>query len=527
MQASQPTSSALGPLSLPVFRLLWFTWFVANTTMWMNDVAAAWLMTSLAPSPLWVALVQTASTLPVFLLGLPSGALADIVDRRRYLMVTQLWLAATASVLCVVVLLGWMTPALLLVLTFANGIGLAMRWPVFSAVMPEVLPRDQLAQGLALNSVALNASRILGPLAAGALIASAGSIWVFVLNAVLSLVAAFVIFRWRREHKESPLGRERLGSAMRVGVQFVSQSYRMRALVLRIGVFFLHATALLALLPLIARSLPDGGAGSFTLLLAAMGSGAILAVMGMPRLRGLVKMQQWVTLGTLLYAAGATVAAFAPNLWVAVPAMFACGMAWISVANAVTVAAQMALPDWVRARGMSIYQMTIMGASAAGAALWGQMATLGDIHRAVIIASVSLVGVMLLVQRFTPDRDTEEDLTPSHVLQVPDIPAPENDGRVQTRVEYLIDPARASEFLMLMEASRSSRLRQGALSWELLHDLSQPQRYVEQIVDESWTEHLRRFDRVSASDVHLRDQRLSFHIGEEPPRVTRFLIEQV
>ncbi len=527
MQASQPTSSALGPLSLPVFRLLWFTWFVANTTMWMNDVAAAWLMTSLAPSPLWVALVQTASTLPVFLLGLPSGALADIVDRRRYLLVTQLWLAGTASVLCVVVLLGGMSPALLLALTFANGIGLAMRWPVFSAVMPEVLPRDQLAQGLALNSIAMNASRILGPLAAGALIASAGSAWVFVLNAVLSLAAAFAIFRWRREHKESPLGRERLGSAMRVGVQFVSQSYRMRALVLRIGVFFLHATALLALLPLIARSLPDGGAGSFTLLLAAMGSGAILAVMVMPRLRGLVKMQQWVTLGTLLYATGATVAAFAPTLWVAVPAMFACGMAWITVANAVTVAAQMALPDWVRARGMSIYQMTIMGASASGAALWGQVATLGDIHRAVIIASVSLVGVMLLVQRFTPDRDTEEDLTPSHVLQVPDIPAPENDGRVQTRVEYLIDPARASEFLILMEASRSSRLRQGALSWELLHDLSQPQRYVEQIVDESWTEHLRRFDRISASDVHLRDQRLSFHIGEAPPRVTRFLIEQV
>ena len=527
MQASQATSSALGPLSLPVFRLLWFTWFVANTTMWMNDVAAAWLMTSLAPSPLWVALVQTASTLPVFLLGLPSGALADIVDRRRYLLVTQLWLAGTASVLCVVVLLGWMNPALLLVLTFANGIGLAMRWPVFSAVMPEVLPRDQLAQGLALNSVALNASRILGPLAAGALIASAGSVWVFVLNAVLSLVAAFVIFRWRREHKESPLGRERLGSAMRVGVQFVSQSYRMRALVLRIGVFFLHATALLALLPLIARSLPDGGAATFTLLLAAMGTGAILGVLLMPRIRSLTSMQTLVTLGTLLYATGATAAAFAPNLWVAVPAMFACGMAWITVANAVTVAAQMALPDWVRARGMSIYQMTIMGASAAGAALWGQMATLGDIHRAVIIASVSLVGVMLLVQRFTPDRDTEDDLTPSHVLQVPNIAAPENDGRVQTRVEYLIDPARASEFLVLMEASRSSRLRQGALSWELLHDLSQPQLYVEQIVDESWTEHLRRFDRISASDVHLRDQRLSFHIGEAPPRVTRFLIEQV
>ncbi len=527
MPASKESTSPFGPLALPVFRLLWFTWFVANTTMWMNDVAAAWLMTSLAPSPLWVALVQAASTLPVFLLGLPSGALADIVDRRRYLLVTQLWLAGTASVLCAVVFLEWMNPALLLMLTFANGIGLAMRWPVFAAVIPEVLPRPLLAQGLALNGIAMNGSRILGPLVAGALIASAGSVWVFVLNASLSLMAAFAIFRWRREHKESPLGRERLGSAMRVGVQFVSQSYRMRALVLRIGVFFLHSTALLALLPLIARALPGGGAGSFTLLLASMGSGAILAVLVMPRIRRFMQLQPLIAVGTLLHAAGGLAVAFATSLWVAVPAMFVCGIAWITVANANTVAAQMALPDWVRARGMSIYQMAIMGASALGAALWGQVATLGNIHQAVVMACVSLVVVMGLVQRFTPDRETEEDLSPAQVLQLPDIRAPENDGRVQTRIEYLIDPARAPEFLALMEASRSSRLRQGALSWELLHDLSEPGRYVEQIIDESWTEHLRRFDRISAADANLRERRMSFHIGEEPPRVTRFLIEHV
>ncbi len=526
MQATQETSSPFGPLALPVFRLLWFTWFVANTTMWMNDVAAAWLMTSLAPSPLWVALVQAASTLPVFLLGLPSGALADIVDRRRYLLVTQLWLAGTASVLCVVVFLGWMNPALLLVLTFANGIGLAMRWPVFAAVMPEVLPRTHLAQGLALNGIAMNGSRILGPLVAGALIASAGSVWVFVLNACLSLTAAFAILRWRREHKESPLGRERLGSAMRVGVQFVSQSYRMRALVLRIGVFFLHSTALLALLPLIARALPGGDAGSFTLLLASMGLGAILSVLVMPRIRRLMQFEQLITCGTLLHAAGAMAVAFANSLWVAVPAMFVCGIAWITVANANTVAAQMALPDWVRARGMSIYQMAIMGASALGAALWGQVATLGDIHQAVIIASIAMVVVMGLVQRFTPGREAE-DLSPAQVLTLPDVRPPENDGRVQTRIEYLIDPARAQEFLALMEASRSSRLRQGALSWELLHDLSEPGRYVEQIIDESWTEHLRRFDRITAADANLRERRMAFHIGEEPPRVTRFLVEHI
>ncbi|MEP6823879.1 MAG: MFS transporter, partial [Ramlibacter sp.] len=248
------TVSAFGPLRAPVFRMLWITWLAANTSMWMNDVAAAWLMTSLAPTPLWVALVQSASTLPVFLLGLPSGALADILDRKRYFMVTQFWVAAIATITCVIVMLGAMTAPLLLALTFANGIGLAMRWPVFAAIIPEVVPRAQLPQALALNGVAMNGSRIIGPPVAGAIIAGAGSAWVFVLNALLSVAAGFIIMRWRREHKESPLGRERLASAMRVGVQFVWQSPRMRGILLRISLFFFHSTAQLALSPLVARA---------------------------------------------------------------------------------------------------------------------------------------------------------------------------------------------------------------------------------------------------------------------------------
>ncbi|AEG92140.1 MFS transporter [Ramlibacter tataouinensis] len=519
-------TSALGPLRAPVFRMLWFTWLAANTTMWMNDVAAAWLMTSLAPSPLWVALVQSASTLPVFLLGLPSGALADILDRRRYFMVTQFWVAGIASVLCIAVLLGWMNAPLLLALTFANGVGLAMRWPVFAAIIPEVVPRPQLPQALALNGVAMNGSRIIGPLVAGAIIAAAGSAWVFVLNAVLSLVAGFVIMRWRREHRIDPLGRERLGSAMRVGVQFVRQSARMRAILLRISLFFLHSTALLALLPLVARALPGGAAGTFTVLLASMGAGAILAALLMPRIRKLMALQRLVLTGTAMQAACAVATAYAPSVGMAVPAMFLSGMAWITVANSLTVAAQMALPDWVRARGMSIYQMALMGATALGAALWGQLATWTSIHHSLAVSAASGVVLMALVQWRVADRGTEEDLTPAHVFQVPQIPVPPGAGRIQIWIEYRIDPARAADFAALMQESRRSRLRQGALDWQLLHDLSEPGRYVEQITDESWTEHLRRFDRVTAADAQLRDRRLSFHLPQEPPRVTRFRVER-
>lgn len=505
--------------------MLWFTWLAANTTMWMNDVASAWLMTSIAPSPLWVALVQTASTLPVFLLGLPSGALADTMDRRRYFMATQFWVAAIATILCLVILLDRLTPGLLLALTFANGVGLAMRWPVFAAIIPEVVSRPQLAQALALNGIAMNASRILGPLVAGALIASVGSAYVFVLNAALSILAGITIMRWKRVHHESPLGREPLWSAMRVGLQYVWQSSRMHAVLLRISVFFLHSTALLALLPLLAKALPGGAAGTFTVLLASMGVGAIIAALLMPRIRAWMPLQRRVFIGTALQSVAAVAVAFAPNLYVAVPAMMLAGMTWITVANSLTVAAQMALPDWVRARGMSIYQMALMGGTAIGAALWGQVATWSSIQVAVAISSVTGVLAMVAAQRTRMDRGTEEDLTPSRVLKVPQMPVPPRAGRVQVRVEYRIDPARAPEFLALMEESRRSRMRQGALDWQLLHDLYEPGRYVEQIIDASWTEHLRRFDRVSAADVALRDRRLSFHLGEEPPVVTRFLVE--
>lgn len=522
--------SPWSPLKIPVFRMLWSTWLAANISMWMNDVAAAWMMTSLTASPIWVALVQTASTLPVFLLGLPSGALADILDRRRYFIITQFWLAATAVVLCVAVVAGVITPPLLLALTFANGIGLAMRWPVFAALIPEIVPRPQLPSALALNGVAMNASRIVGPLVAGALIASAGTAYVFVLNAVLSVSSGLVIMRWRRAHVPSPLGRERLLSAMRVGVQFVRQSARLRSVFLRVALFFFHSTALLAMLPLLARRIEGGGAGTFTLLLACMGAGAITVAFVLPRLRQRLSGMRLVMAGTAVQSVATGVMAWAPSIYVAVAAMFFAGMAWLSTANTLSVAAQMALPDWVRARGMSIYQMAIMGGSALGAALWGQVATISSLTISLTTAAVTGVLAMAAALRLgklgdASHMDELEDLTPSRAFKAPVAEHPLPAGQVAVTIEYLIDPARAEAFVALMQQSRRSRLRQGALSWELLRDLSEPGRYLERIVDESWTEHLRRFDRITADDVALRERKLAFHLATDLPRVTRYLVE--
>lgn len=517
--------SPLAPFGQPVFRMLWITWLMANVCMWMSDVAAAWMMTSLTATPLWVALVQTAASLPVFLLGIPSGALADILDRKRYFLITQIWVAGVASLLSLAIFMGVLSPLLLLLLIFANGIGLAMRWPVFSAIVPELVSRTQLPAALALNGVSMNASRIIGPLVAGALIASVGSVWVFLLNAVLSLVAAVVITRWRREHKPHPLGRERLGSAMRIGLQYVAQSTHLKGVLVRISIFFVTSTALVALLPLLARNLEGGGAGTFTLLLACMGSGAIVATWFMPQLRRALSRDALVLSGAVVQSAAMLSMAFTAHLWVAVPAMLLAGAAWITTANTLSVSAQMGLPDWVRARGMSMYQMAIMGSNALGAAVWGQVATVGSVRLSVVLAALTGVAAMVLVNRLMPGQGMVEDLTPSSVFGVPQAHEPPAQGHVMVTIEYRIDPARALEFRALMAESRRSRLRHGALSWELLQDINAPGRFVEMIEDASWTEHQRRFDRVTTADVALRDRKLAFHIGESPPLVTRSVME--
>lgn len=493
--------------------------------MWMNEVAASWMMTSLTSVPIWVALVQTASTLPVFLLGIPSGALADILDRRRYFIATQFWLAGVALLLCAVVLADAMTPALLLVLTFANGVGLAMRWPVFAAIVPELVPRRELPAALALNGVSMNASRIIGPLLAGMLIANAGIVYAFALNAILSLVSGVVLLRWRHVHKPSPLGRERLLTAMRVGLQFVRHSRRLKAVLFRVSVFFFHSTALLALLPLVARTLGGNNASSFTLMLASMGIGAIVGAIYLPRLRIVMPADAIVAAGAALQSVATGAIAFADSAWLAYPLMALAGAAWISTVNALSVSAQLALPDWVRARGMSIYQMSIMGASALGAALWGQVATISSLTVCLCAAAASGVLSMLIVQFLVPGGAAEDDLTPSDVSKPSIAGAPPSTSNVLVMIEYQIDPAQADDFLAVMQESRLRRLQQGVLRWELTRDVSHPGRYLEQIVDESWTEYLRRYDRFTASDVALRERKLAFHVGTAPPVMSHFAIE--
>ncbi|WP_370538703.1 MFS transporter [Ideonella sp.] len=529
-QAAPPVAmrnSALAPLEVPVFRMLWLAWLAANVTMWMNDVAAGWLMTTLSTSTTMVALVQAASTLPVFLLGLPSGALADLLDRRRYFAATQLWVGLNAAVLAVVALADGMNAGLLLLLTFTNGIGLALRWPVFAAIVPEVVPPHHLAGALALNGVAMNLSRIIGPIVAGVLLASFGSAWVFVTNTLLSLVAFGIILRWQSQQKrQSALPGERFVGAMRVGAQHVWQSPRLRGVLTRIFLFFLHSAALLSMLPLIARLL-GGGAHLFTALLACQGAGAITAVMLFPRWRARFDASRFITWGPAAHAGATLLVVVAPHPAVAMLAMFVAGMAWISTANTLTVAAQMALPDWVRARGMAIYQMALMGGTAAGSALWGQVAEHVGVRWSLTASALFGLAVLAVVRkRELPSAAEDHSRAKPSSAPNPAIEIDADEGPVMVTVEYLIDPARAAEFARVMQDTKRARLRQGALSWGLFRDSERVGRYVEYFVDESWLEHLRRQERFTAADAGLRTQRLAFHLGSRDPEVRRYVAEQ-
>ncbi len=512
-----------------MFRNLWLASFAANIGMWMNDVTAAWVMTSLTTSPVMVAMVQTASTLPVFLLGLPSGALADIIDRRRYFAATQLWVALTALLLATLALTDSLTAPLLLGLTFANGIGLAMRWPVFSAIVPEVVPREHLSEAMALNGISMNLSRVVGPVVAGAILASVGSGAVFVLNTLLAAMAFVTILRWRSVPRTSTLPGERFVGAMRVGWVHVMQSPRLRVVMMRIFFFFLHSSALLALLPLVARDVHGAGPATYTLMLACIGAGAVIAAMYFPRWRRRFDRNQFVLGGTLVHAAMSVVVVFAPSIWIALPAILVLGMAWISTANSLTLAAQVALPNWVRARGMAIYQMALMGGAAAGSILWGQVAGLYSVRIAVLAASILGPLLWLATRKFSVEGGEDADFSPAAPGQVPHVAidvAPD-DGPVMVTVEYQIDPVDAAAFAEVMQKTRRARLRQGALSWGLFRDTGAPGRYIEYFVDESWVEHLRRLERFTAADAGLRERRLAFHRGERPPQVRRFVAESL
>ena len=342
--------SAWSPLQNGLFRSLWIATIVSNVGTWMQDVGSGWLMTSLSSSPFMVALVEAADSIPMMLLAMPAGALADIVDRRRLLIAVQAYLLVVAGALGILTLLDMTTAWVLLGFTFALGVGAAVMMPAWSAIVPDLVPAEELSSAVALNSVAINASRAIGPALAGVLVAAVGAWLVFILNALSYLGILAVLVRWRREHHKSSLPAERFFSAIRVGLRFVMHTQVLQIVLIRGIAFFLFASATWSLFPLIVRRELGRGPETYGLLLTCIGVGAVAGAMLLPRLRAIVSRDLLVAGASALYAFAALALAHVQNLALLAIAMLATGVAWISILSALQVTAQMTLPPWVRAR---------------------------------------------------------------------------------------------------------------------------------------------------------------------------------
>jgi MFS family permease len=498
--------SPWGPLRAKLFRNLWIAAVVSNIGTWMHDVGAGWLMTSLSPSPSMVALVQAADSFPVMLLALPAGALADIVDRRRLLIGMEVYFLVVISVLAILTWLGLTTAWVLLAFTFVIGVGNALTMPAWAAIIPELVPAEELQPAIALNSIAINVSRAIGPAIAGVLVAAVGPWLVFALNALSCIGILAVLLGWRRERRKSPLPAERFVSAIRVGLRFVTHTRALQGVLIRGTAFFLFAAATWSLFPLIVRRELGRGPEVYGALLTCIGAGAVAGAMVLPRVRAKFTRDAMVAGASILYAVAALTLAHVHNLALLAVAMLATGLAWISILSTLQVSAQLTLPEWVRARGLAAFIVVFMGGMGLGSILWGQVATLIGIPAALTTAAAGMVAAIGFTWRIKLGRHQALDFTPSMDWAAPvlaESPAPDN-GSVMVTIEYRVDPARRAEFVAAMQDLREMRRRNGAYFWDLFHDSADLSRYVEIFMDESWLEHMRQHERVSVADREIQ-----------------------
>lgn len=518
--------SPWAPFGERAFAVLWLATVVSNIGTWMNDVGSGWLMTTLTPDPFMVALVQAATTAPIFLLALPAGAVADIVDRRKLLLTVSLLMTATASALAALVALERMTIGLLLGFTFLLGAGAAFVAPAWQAIVPQLVPRAKLAPAIALNSMGINVSRAIGPALAGVLIVALGIAAPFALNALsfISIVAALAW--WRGESaKASLLPPEHIGEAMQNGLRYAWHSAPLRDTLVRAAAFFLFASAYWALLPVIAKTSLQGDARVYGVLLGCVGAGAVLGAILLPKIRPRLGPDRTVAVGTLGTSVVLGVFALAADVYVAAAASLLAGMSWIFVLSSFQVSAQTALPNWVRARGLSLFLTVFFGAMTLGSVVWGKLAAEFGIPVALLAAAGGALLTIPLTRRFKLNQGETLDLAPSLHWPAPVIAFDEapDRGPVMTLIEYEIARTDLADFFHLMEKLSRARRRNGAVQWGLMEDAKHPGRFTEYFREASWLTHLRHHERVTSADRAIQESIWALHRGDASPIVRHYL----
>ena len=516
--------STWSPLRLGVFRAMWIAVLVANIGTWMQTVGAQWLLVYLPHAAILVALVQTADFLPDVLFGLVGGALADVFDRRRLLIVVQVTMACVGAALAILTAAGQMPPALLLVFTFALGCSSVFTNPAYQSLVPELVPRDQLRAASALGSISINLARLIGPALAGLLIAKIGVTAVFGVNALTYLFFAVVLIVWRPPAGGAPELPERFLSAMRAGGRYVLNAPVVRRILLRAILFVVPASVVWSLLPLVATERLGLGAAGYGLLLGALGAGAVAGALILPRFRARLSANYLIGAASVIYALSSVLIVVVPNPVLAVIVLLPAGAAWIAVLSDINAELQLFLPAWVRARGLSVYLMVLFGAQGVGALVWGAIAEPFGVRGAFLIAAAVMVAGLATI-RFWPFLDTAgmERRTMAYWPE-PHLAfdAKLDSGPVVVRSTYTIAAEKEQSFLEAMTHLRQSRLRTGATQWGLFRDGEVAHRFVELYVVPSWDEHLRQHRyRITGTD-HEFEERADM-LSDPPPEVSHLI----
>ncbi|MGI8905233.1 MAG: MFS transporter [Candidatus Sumerlaeaceae bacterium] len=514
------------PLRRSLFRALWLASFVSNIGSFMHEVGAAWLMTGLKPIPWMVSLVQAAANLPVFLLALPAGAIADVVDRRLLIIWTQLWMGFCAGVLAAFTYADMTGPWMLLTFTFLLSVGGAMTWPAWQAITPELVEKHEVPAAIALGGIGFNLSRIVGPAIGGFIVGSAGPAAVFLANALSYIAIVGVLIAWRRKPIKRRLPPETIVGAMRSGVRYLRFSPALRAILIRCGSFILCSGCYWAILPLLARQ--DIGLDSthYGLLLGWFGAGAVVAGLVLPKLRKYVSSNTLVTLTCSLVALQMAALAYVRERHSLHLIMVFGGFVWSSAMLCFNIAVLHAAPEWVRSRAAALFLLVFTGGQTVSSIVWGAVATRYSMPTALIVAAGALLAVVAITSAFYRMPASEKyNLSPggqSQLLPLDD-DLEHDEGPVLVLVKYFIRAQDLDDFHAALWPLRRIRLRDGASQWGLFRDTSTPDLYVETFLVPSWIDHLRQHERMTVDDLAAEKRAMGFHSGDVPPEVVHYV----
>lgn len=516
------------PFSIPTFRAIWLASLASNFGGLIQSVGAAWMMTSLSASPLLIALVPAATTLPIMLLSLWAGAVADNLDRRKVMIACQVAMLLVSATLAATAWAGWMTPWLLLAFTFLIGCATALNGPAWQASVGDMVPRVVLPSAVAMNSMGFNLARSIGPALGGVIVATAGAAAAFLTNAFSYVALLTVLFRWRPALPPQLLPRERIGVAMLDGVGYVAASPKIRLVLLRSAAFGIGASAVSALMPLVARDLLGGGALTFGITSGAFGLGAVLGALSSRRLRARYSVETIVRCSALALALGTALTAASPWLALALFGYMLAGAGWVLALSTFNVSVQMSAPRWVVARAVAMYQMMAFGGMALGAWLFGWIAE----HQGVVAGLYAAAGAQFaaaLLGLWRPLPQVGDDnLDPRGDWREPDtaVPVEPRSGPIVVTIEYRIPAGSVVPFLTAMAERRRIRRRDGAHGWQLLRDLGEPDLWIERYHVATWLDYVRHNQRRTVADIANSDAIHALHAGPDAPVVHRRIERQ-